>query len=126
MTNNNFFKFWLLIALGLATAVFSFCNKNNDDKKESSNNTCDTKCTECIESTECSDRPVIEMIDSLDVHVREIIPGFRFGTPPFTYSVDNLPFDDNSIKYDLCFGIHCFYIKDAMGCCSQRVDIIVW
>ena len=104
MTKTYLFRIYLLLILGLATSAIISCNKDNDDKKESSND------------------PVIASVDSITVRTYEIVNLQGSGTPPFTYSIDSLPFDENPVKDKLLFGKHFVYIKDANGCCSERFD----
>ena len=71
------------------------------------------------------DCPIIASVDSLLPRVREIVVLPGSGTPPFKYSVDSLPFDNNPIKEGLFFGPHFAYVEDAMGCRSERFDFIL-
>jgi len=83
-------------------------------------------CTGRDEITiEVNGKPVIDRIDSLDVRVREIIVKDGSGTPPFEYKVDHFPFDDNSVKSDLFFGIRMFYVIDRLGCISVAYEHLV-
>jgi hypothetical protein len=106
MTKTYLFKICLLLILGLAT---SSCNK--DDKKGGGPGNFDC--------------PIIVSVDSLHLRVREIVVLPGSGTPPYTYSIDSLPFDNNPIKEDLHFGPHFVYVEDAMGHRSERFDFIL-
>jgi len=110
MTKMYLFRIWLLLILGLATSVFTSCNKDNDDKNE-------------IPGT--PNYPIIASVDSLGVRVRKIVVLPGSGTPPFTYSIDSLPFDNNPIKESLLFGSHFVYVEDAMGYRSERFEFVL-
>ena len=110
MIKTYLFRIWLLLILGLVTSAITSCSKDNDDKKESSNN------------PDCSNPPVIASVDSIQFRTYEIVNLQGSGTPPFTYSIDSLPFDENPVKDKLFFGKHFVYTKDANECCSERFD----
>ena len=83
------------------------------------------KCTASDEITvTVNTLPRISRIDSLDVKTHEIITLEGFGTHPFSYAVDDQPFDFNPIKYDL-FGMHTFYVIDFYGCRSQAYGYVI-
>jgi len=69
--------------------------------------------------------PRISRIDSIDLRTRDILLVEGYGTPPFVYSVDSHEFDSSPVKYDLFFGSHSAYVKDVIGCCSERFDFTV-
>jgi gliding motility-associated-like protein len=71
---------------------------------------------------EVNSKPVILMIDSIGVRDREIVFAPGYGTQPFKYGVDNQPADGNSVKNNLSFGKHAFYITDGTGCTSDMYD----
>ena len=101
----------LFIALfAVMTYAIISCDKNRENEKGNPDN---------------FDCPIIASVDSLHPRVREIVVLPGSGTPPFTYSIDSLPFDNNPVKEDLRFGPHFAYVEDAMGRCSERFDFIV-
>ena len=66
-----------------------------------------------------SRKPIIDRIDSIGNHAREIILNPHYGTYPFYYGVDDNPADEHSDKYNLRQGWHTFYVVDAVGCRSE-------
>jgi gliding motility-associated-like protein len=76
--------------------------------------------TDAIE-IKVSSRPVILSIDSVAARDREIVLDINYGTPPFTYGVDKEQADYNSVKYNLAFSNHKFYVIDAAGCRSEAL-----
>ncbi len=113
MSKTYLFGIWLLLIPGFGILAFS-CSKDNDEKRESPGN-----------HRDYSNPPVIIAVDSLNLRVYKIVSLPRSGTPPFTYSIDSLPFDNNPVKDNLRFGSHFVYIKDAAGHCSERFDFAV-
>jgi len=74
---------------------------------------------------EVKSKPRIQAIDSLDVRDREVIFVQGYGTPPFKYSIDGKPADENPVKYNLTFSRHSFQITDDADCSSDIMYIFV-
>ena len=102
-----------ILVMVLSCFFFIGCDKNRENERVPK------------ESPDNFDCPIIASVDSLHLRVREIVVLPGSGTPPFTYSIDSLPFDNNPVKEDLRFGPHFVYVEDAMGCRSERIDFII-
>ena len=84
------------------------------------------KCTADDNFTvQVNTKPRIETIDSIGIRDRMIVAENGFGTEPFNYGVDNESVDPDSEKRSLVFGVHRFYIVDALGCISEAVDYLL-
>jgi len=69
-----------------------------------------------------SSLPKVAYIDSIGAFDRKIVLDDQYGTPPFTYGLDDpYTMDGSAEKYNMNIGVRKFYIEDAFGCKSEFV-----